>query len=87
MKELDAIRKAMALGLAVRSFSIGDIAVEFRGLGSWAVLDGGHCLNRDGGWEREPLPSSRTEEFMSRCRFSLDEAVEMAAAAHREGRR
>jgi len=87
MRELEAVRKALDLGLEVRSFSIGEITVEFRDAGSWAVLDGRHCLNRDGGWEREPLPSSRTDEFMSRCRFSLDEAVELAAAAHKASTR
>lgn len=27
------------------------------------------CLNRDGQWEIEPIPSSRHEEFYRRCRF------------------
>lgn len=41
----------------------------------WAVRRGGLCLNKDKEWEYEPLPSSRDEEFYSRCRFdSLESA-------------
>ena len=28
------------------------------------------CLNKYGHWEYEPLPSSRDDAFMSRCRFN-----------------
>jgi len=77
----------MELGFAVTSFGIGEITVESRGDGMWAVLDGRWCLNRDGGWEHEPMPSSRTEEFLARCRFPLEEAVVRAAAAHGAVRR
>ena len=38
-------------------------------------------LNRNGEWEREPLPSNRDDEFYDRCRFkSFEEAVEAAEA-------
>jgi hypothetical protein len=40
----------------------------------WAVRCMGRCLNRDGRWEHEPLPSSRTDAFKARTRFSCDEA-------------
>ena len=39
----------------------------------WAVRQGCRCLNKDGGWEIEPQPSSRDDEFYSRCRFKLEE--------------
>lgn len=36
----------------------------------WRVSDGySSCMTRDGAWEHEPLPSSRTDEFYARCRF------------------
>ncbi len=51
-----------------------------RGTDTWAVVETGMCLNRDGDWEYEPLPSRRDEEFFTRCRFSLDEALRLALA-------
>lgn len=42
----------------------------------WAVRRMSACLNRDGEWEYEPMPSSRDDEFYARCRFdSLKHAV------------
>lgn len=39
--------------------------------------DIGNVLNHDGGWEWEPQPSSRDEDFLKRCRFdSFEQAVE-----------
>lgn len=35
----------------------------------WAVRRLGRCLNRAGEWEFEPMPSSRDEAFLARCRF------------------
>lgn len=54
-----------------------DLRVEWRG-GAWAITNRGDCLNRDGKWEYEPQPSSRTPEFFERCRFGLDEALRLA---------
>src|SRR6185503_10161215 len=46
----------------------------------WAVRRAGFCLAKDGEWEWEPLPSSRDEEFLSRCRFfSYEEAISSLA--------
>lgn len=44
---------------------------------SWAIVDEiKHNLNHDGEWEHEPFPSSRTEDFFQRCRWSdLQEAI------------
>lgn len=39
----------------------------------WAINDGGSCLSREGEWEWEPLPSSRDDDFISRCRFDTPE--------------
>jgi hypothetical protein len=37
-------------------------------------------MNKDGDWEWEPMPSSRDDEFLSRCRFqSMQEAMECLA--------
>lgn len=35
----------------------------------WAITRLSMCLNRDGEWEHEPIPSSRDDAFMERCRF------------------
>jgi len=45
----------------------------------WAVRQLSRCLNKEGEWEWEPIPSSRDDAFYTRCRFdSLDEALEKA---------
>ena len=36
----------------------------------WAVKRGSCVLSKDGEWEWEPIPSSRTDEFLTRCRFA-----------------
>lgn len=41
----------------------------------WAVRWNGHCLNKDGKFEYEPLPSGRTDEFLARCRWESAEAA------------
>lgn len=57
------------------------ITVEDRGRGRWAVCRGKRCLGVDGFWDWEPLPSSREEAWLEEHRFSLDEALELAAGA------
>lgn len=43
----------------------------------WAIRKGGSCLAKDGNWEFEPLPSSRSEAFFMRCRYAtLESALE-----------
>lgn len=43
----------------------------------WAVRLGDLCMNRDGQFEREPMPSNRDDAFYERCRFrSAEEAYE-----------
>lgn len=43
----------------------------------WAIYDGQSVvLDKDGDWQHEPLPSSRTEEYLRLCRFdSAEEAL------------
>ena len=62
------------------------ITIEARGKNTWAVCDGGFCLNTDGEFEEEPMPSSRDEEFLARARFSLEEAWALAEKVVKEGR-
>lgn len=52
------------------------VRVEWCGEDKWAIRNRGECLNRNGEWEYEPLPSSRTDEFLERCRFSLADALD-----------
>jgi hypothetical protein len=60
-------------------FDNSRIRVEWRGDNDWAVTDTGLCLNNSGEWEYEPPPSSRSEDFLTRCRFSLEEAIKRAS--------
>ncbi len=62
-----------------------DLRVEWRGTGLWAVVQGGACLNKEGQWEYEPLPSSRDEAFFDRCRYTLDQALRLALTVARGG--
>jgi len=41
----------------------------------WAVSDFGACLNTDLEFECEPMPSSRSDEFLARARFTLEDAL------------
>ena len=46
----------------------------------WAIKHHGNCLNKNGEWEHEPIPSNRDEDFLARCRYdSFDEACECLA--------
>jgi hypothetical protein len=48
----------------------------------WAVHENSFCLARDGLWEYEPLPSSRDDKFLKRCRYAtLEEAMDEATKA------
>lgn len=46
---------------------------------TWAVRKGALCLNDDMEWEYEPIPSSRNDDFLSRTRWTKEEALEHAA--------
>ena len=57
------------------------IHVEATGLGRWAVRRHGRCLNRDGVWGYEPIPSSRRDDWLDEHRFDLDTATALAVEA------
>jgi len=57
-----------------------DLRVERRGAEAWAVCEGPSVVNRAGGREPEPMPSSRDEAFIARTRFPLAEALRVARA-------
>lgn len=52
----------------------------------WAVIMNGACvLNTSGEWEYQPLPSSRSTEFLARTRFATPQAAYAALQAERGG--
>ncbi len=57
-----------------------DLRVERRGANAWTVCEGASVVNRDGGREPEPMPSSRDEAFIARTWFPLAEALKIARA-------
>ena len=55
---------------------------QIEGPALWKVARNGDCLNKSGEWEYEPMPSSRDDEFLARCRFdSPEEAIAAAMKA------
>ena len=46
---------------------------QIEGPDLYAIRDGRRCMNHLGDWEYEPMPSSRDEAFMARCRFATPE--------------
>jgi hypothetical protein len=36
----------------------------------YAIRQGGACMNAQGDWEWEPIPSSRTDEWLAEFRFT-----------------
>lgn len=68
------------------TYKIGQtgLLVEWRGDDTWAVTRGGcECMNKDGFWTYEPLPSRRDKAFLERCRFTLDEALRLALTLYK----
>jgi hypothetical protein len=55
-----------------------DVTIEKRGYNSWCVSVFGSVLDRELNRHYEPMPSSRTDEFIEMTRFSLDEAFNIA---------
>lgn len=55
---------------------------QIEGPALWAVRFNGSVLNKQGEWEWEPMPSSRDDEFLARCRWdSAEEAIAAAKVA------
>lgn len=91
--EVEALRAALDHNSAVCStaevFRISeDVTVESRGLQQWAVVRHRFVLATDGEWEYEPLPSSRSDDFIARTRHSFVDAMIMGrslASTERKG--
>jgi hypothetical protein len=67
------------LKMATRFQIAEDIAIEKRGKDLWCVsVFGGTVLDRELQRHYEPMPSSRTEEFIAATRFDLEEAFSIA---------
>ena len=47
--------------------------IEYCGRTGWAVRNTFRCMSINGDWVFEPLPSSRTDEFLKEHRFSSPE--------------
>ena len=63
------------LGLPVAAYDAGngvkiEAAKQMDGRVLWAIRHFGSVMNLDGEWEFEPLPSSRDDEFIARCRHA-----------------
>lgn len=43
----------------------------------WAFTLRGLVCDENGNWEYEPMPSSRTDEFIARTRFTFEQAIEL----------
>lgn len=70
-------------------FAGGDVTIEAveqsDGSLKWAVRNGGRSiLNKLGEWEREPMPSSRDDAFIERCRYATAIEAWEALKAKRE---
>jgi hypothetical protein len=66
--------------LAASEADTWSLTVQWRGFGKWAVTNGGHtCLGSDGGWDWEPIPSSREDDWLATHRFDLETALKLAA--------
>jgi hypothetical protein len=46
-----------------------ETTTQMDGSTKYAVRHIGSCLTTEGEWEYEPIPSSRDDEFLRRCRF------------------
>jgi hypothetical protein len=57
------------------------INVEYRGRDLWAVARHRQCLNANGEWSWESIPSEREDEWLTEHRFDLDTAQELAKQA------
>lgn len=89
----DAVLAAPAPPAVVVAYAVGDLHVE-RALrrespthmvAYWAVRRDGFALNKQGEWGYEPMPSSRTDEFLERCRFAdVNDAIAAAVVKHEE---
>lgn len=47
----------------------------------WSACWLGRCLNAQGRWDYEPIPSSRTDTWINKHRFDLDTTLALAKKA------
>ncbi len=64
----------------VQDWYVFAVTVEETAPDRWAVRRSKRCLNADGDWEWEAIPSERADDFLARCRFDLETALNMARA-------
>lgn len=69
----DIVRKEYEM-LPIAAYDAGsgikiEAAKQLDGSTLWVVRYEGNCLNKEGQWEYEPLPSSRDTEFLARTRY------------------
>jgi hypothetical protein len=57
------------------------LTVERTAPDRWAVRRGQRCLNADGGWDWESIPSERTDEWLAEHRFDESTALALARDA------
>jgi hypothetical protein len=80
--EPDTLRLRMSEMVPIRL----ERTVGFDGV-VYAIRQGGCCLNKKGEWEFEPIPSSRTDAFLKRCRWKdFEKAYAVFAALDPKGR-
>jgi len=60
--------------------TVWGVNIEWRGDDKYAVTHLSSCLNDVGEWVHEPIPSSRTDEFIAATRFDYDIARRWAIA-------
>jgi hypothetical protein len=53
------------------------------GVKLYGVKNLGRSLSRDGNWDHEPSPSSRTDEWLAEHRFPYEQALELARSVAR----
>jgi hypothetical protein len=58
-----------------------EITVDYRGNGLWAVVRHHQCMNAQGEWSWESIPSEREDEWVAEHRFDLDTALRLAKEA------
>lgn len=77
------------LPLMISQYRYGEgssaIYIEDRGNDTWAITNGSSCLNTDFQWEWESMPSSRTDDFLKRTRYTLKEAKDHLRKAIEKG--
>jgi hypothetical protein len=81
LKEDAVVTRYTVGGLDNRNTAHRAIHVEYAGRGRWAVRRNGLCLGTDGGWDYEPLPSSRDDEWLAEFRFPDAQTAITAARA------